>query len=92
MKANEAPEKIYVVDATFPDYVYFDGSPINTKKIDDHDIEYTRTDAFIDKIENYLNSKLYDWVSITNLDQRSYANVIPKKDFIEDFINYMKGE
>lgn len=48
MKAN-APEKIYVVDATFPDYVDFDGSPINTKRIDDHDIEYTRTDAFIEK-------------------------------------------
>ena len=49
MKANKAPEKIYVVDATFPDYVDFDGSPINTKRIDDHDIEYTRTDAFIEK-------------------------------------------
>ena len=40
MKLNEAPEKIYVADTTFPDYVDFDGSPINTKRIDDHDIEY----------------------------------------------------
>ena len=45
MKANEAPEKIYVVDATFPDHVDFDGSPINTKRIDDHDIEYIRKDV-----------------------------------------------
>ena len=57
MKANEAPERIYVVDATFPDYVDFDGSPINTKRIDDHDIEYTRTDAFIEKVESFLNKK-----------------------------------
>ena len=49
MEANEAPDKIYVVDATFPDYVDFDGSPINTKRIDNRDIEYTRTDAFIEK-------------------------------------------
>ena len=45
----EAPEIIYVADTTFPDYVNFDGSPINTKRIDDHDIEYTRTDAFVEK-------------------------------------------
>ena len=56
MKANEAPEKIYVVDATFPDYVDFDGSPINTKRIDDHDIEYTRTDAFIEKACKWLEA------------------------------------
>lgn len=48
MKTN-APEKIYVAETTFPDYVDFDESPINTKKIDDIDIEYTRTDAFINK-------------------------------------------
>lgn len=45
----KAPEKIYVAKTTFPDYVDFDGSPINTKRIDDIDIEYTRTDAFIEK-------------------------------------------
>ena len=53
MKAK-APEKIYVVDATFPDYVDFDGSPINTKRIDDHDIEYVCTDAFIEKTCEWL--------------------------------------
>lgn len=49
MKANEVPEKIYVASATFPDYIDFDGSPINTKRIDDHDIEYIRADAFMKK-------------------------------------------
>ena len=55
MKAN-APEKIYVVDATFPDYVDFDGSPINTKRIDEHDIEYIRTDAFIEKADEFIST------------------------------------
>ena len=92
MKANEAPEKVYMTPSFGePDNVLlasFSKSHLNYHR----DIEYTRTDAFIEKVENYLNSKLYDWVSITNPDQRSYANVIPKKDFIEDFKNYMKGE
>lgn len=45
----DIPEKIYVADTTFPDYIDFDGSPINTKRIDEHDIEYTHSDAFIEK-------------------------------------------
>lgn len=86
-KVNEAPEKIYV-------HVKNDKvtNTWNSTFIGVRDIEYTRTDAFIEKLESYLNSQLYDWVSITNPDQRSCANVIPKKDFIEDFRNYMKGE
>ena len=54
--------------------------------------EINSTDAFNEKAEDYLNSLLYDWVYITNPDQMSCANIIPKKDFIEDFKNYMKGE
>lgn len=78
MKANEAPEKLYMNWINYP--------------LEEMQVEYTRTDAFIEKVADYFNSKLYDWVSITNPDQRSCANVIPKKGFIEDFINYMKGE
>jgi hypothetical protein len=59
MKANKAPEKIYVADTTFPDYVDFDGSPINTKRIDEHDIEYTCTDAFIEKASKWLRNEIY---------------------------------
>lgn len=82
MKTNKAPEKIYVVDATFPDYVDFDWSPINTKRIDDHDIEYTRTDAFIEKAEEFIYSALNDGIMGT-------ANI---EDFMKLFKNYMKGE
>ena len=54
--------------------------------------EINSTDAFNEKAEDYLNSLLYDWVYITNPDQMSCANIIPKKDFIENFRNYIKGE
>lgn len=60
MKSN-VPEKIYVADTTFPDYVDFDGSPINTKRIDKHDIEYIRTDAFIEKIQKKLDNLYHKW-------------------------------
>ena len=78
MKANEAPEKIYVVDVTFPDYVDFDGSPINTKRIDDHDIEYTRTDAFI--------AKACEWFRTLDDKEPPYDTT---EEFIEAFKNTM---
>ena len=88
----EAPEKIYLQQNTTTD-CYEEWCPEWFEaRAKDTDIEYIRTDAFIEKIENYLNSQLYDWVSITNPDQMSHPNVIPKKDFIEDFKDYMKGE
>lgn len=87
MKA-EVPEKIYVHVRANKEL----GTTWHSKKITNSDIEYTRTDAFIEKAVSYLNSKLYDWVQTTNPNQRSYANTIMKQDFIEGFKNYMKGE
>ena len=90
----KAPETIYL--ATTDEVQNLDNSFIGIAHNNPDDIiepiEYVRKDAFIEKIENYLNSKLYDWVRVTNPDQRSHPNVIPKKDFIEDIKNYMKGE
>jgi len=83
----KAPEKIYVADVTFPDFVDFDGSPINTKRIDDHDIEYTTTDAFIEKAENYLKNQFIKDVSVLAGGAVS-INFI--NTAISNFINYMK--
>lgn len=88
MEQVKAPEKIYLYENIFgraADYWL-------REKSSNTDIEYIRKDAFIEKAVDYLNSQLYDWVSITNPNQRSCANVIPKRDFIEDFRKYMKGE
>jgi hypothetical protein len=83
----KTPEKIYIDDF---------GSELSFDWHKDHcyekDIEYIRTDAFIEKVEDYLNSQLYNWVSVINPDQKSYPYIIPKKDFIDDFKNYMKGK
>lgn len=54
-------------------------------------VEYTRTDAFIEKVARFLENNLYDRVEI-----QVFGTLIPsltsKKAFIDEFVNYMKGE
>lgn len=72
MKAKEAPEKIYLQEPT----------KVRTEKKYDNDVEYIRTDAFIEKAcqwiaKNYIN----------------YAhNTLGKEALAQDFRNAMKGE
>lgn len=70
MKAKEAPEKLYL-DATSKC-----GDTIFTIRNNDEDIEYTRTDAFIEKV--------CDWMD-------NHCKLLTSKDY-EDFRTYMKGE
>ena len=86
MKANETPEKIYVVDITFSNYVDFDGSPINTKRIDDHDIEYTCTDAFIEKACDTIKTLLSGYI-IRNFH---FGDSYDIDKVVEDFRKAMK--
>lgn len=66
---KEAPERIYVCNNVFPTHVDWEGSPINTKRIDNHDIEYVRTDVFIEKackllvdcIEDFMARRMEIW-------------------------------
>ncbi len=78
MKANEAPEKLYVdTEDRLSDSILYGF----TEKRKDDDIEYTRTDAFIEKAEKYI---------------RNVADGLDRDDDVEAFIsgfkNYMKGE
>ena len=75
MKVNKAPEKLYL-DATSKC-----GDTVFTIKNNDTDIEYTRTDAFINKAADWLNN-------FYNEDTHSYLI----DEDIEKFINYMEGE
>lgn len=70
MKANEAPERLY--------YAPY-GDIREDYPITDNDIEYIRTDAFIEKAKRWLmcNNDLID------------GDVA---DYVESFENYMKGE
>jgi len=85
----EAPEKIYVCDNVFPNHVDWEGSPINTKRIDNCDVEYIRKDVFIQKVINFLNNKLDNVVAT-----RVFGTIIPhhvgKRELIDDFKKYIK--
>ena len=78
MEANEVPEKIYLQEPT----------KVRTEKKYDNDVEYTRTDAFIERavqfIKDYFQFEGQPW----------YKNGEPtvKDKAIERFINYMKEE
>ena len=82
MKANEAPEKLYfgVADKSVLDI-------FSTKERDD-EIEYTRTDAFIEKAENFLEMLGYGFTITDNITHTNYD----KEQLIDDFRKYMEGE
>lgn len=81
MKANEAPKEIYLLpDDRNPDglSICWYEAPYSTGAI-----EYTRTDAFIEKACKWLEDNL--------LEYWGQKNAAPDS-FIEDFRNYLKGE
>lgn len=84
MKAN-APEKIYLSPITLEEV-----KNVITRPTDSRDIEYTRTDSFIEKACEFLDGVIYDYVEL------KYANVdtfmdVDNKRFIDDFKKYMEG-
>ena len=76
MKANEAPEKIYISN-------YSSGFTYNwhLERLAVKDIEYTRTDAFIEKVCKWLQKEVVN----------DYEGLI-WENLIDDFKKYMKGE
>jgi len=79
---KEAPEKIYLQDSMSTDTIgdlwpeWFDA------EVSDNSIEYTRTDAFIEKATKFL--KEWDAYRVCLEGHKDW--------FIEQFKNYMKGE
>ena len=78
MKAN-VPKKLY--------YAPY-GDIREDCPITDKDIEYTRTDAFIEKAEKYLTEKFIKDVCVLAMGGVS-INFAPA---ISNFLKYMKGE
>ena len=75
----KAPEKIYLQEPT----------KVRTEKKYDNDVEYIRTDAFIEKALAYLNEKFY----FNNLHYAVENNTFNcMEEIYEDFRKYMKGE
>ena len=87
MKANEAPEKLYLSDFTDTTESVFYVKQDNTKKTD---IEYIRKDAFIEKSCEFIRKggKRGDAYIVTEFGEEVFDFV----QFAEDFKNYLKGE
>lgn len=94
MKANEAPEKIYIFENPILDFTKL------SVRESDTDIEYTQTDAFIEKAIKFLKDRVdipYDIK--TNEKGEPYADsyidyatkrLEAENKFIENFKNYMR--
>ena len=74
MKAN-APERLYLSETIYSTYLYQVPDPD-----DESAVEYTRTDAFIEKAEEFIYSALNDGIMGT-------ANI---EDFMRLFKKYME--
>ena len=90
MKANEAPEKLYLHPTAKGEV----GASWLTFPLTDDDIEYIRTDAFIEKAENFFENYLEEeeckfgvseWVEVR-------SNFESRDSLIRAFVNYIKGE
>lgn len=79
----KAPEKIYLQENTTTDCYGEFWPEWFEARAKETDIEYIRTDAFIEQVEKYLQEHLIDYWS---------QSVTDESKFIEDFKNYMKGE
>lgn len=83
MKTNEAPEKIYIDDF---------GSELSRDWHTEHsyekDIEYTRTDAIIERAVQFIKEHF----QFEDLSWYKDGEPTVKDKAIEDFRNYMKGE
>ena len=85
MKANEAPEKLYLHPTAKGNV----GASWLTFPLTNEDVEYIRTDAFIEKALAYLNEKFY----FNNLHYAVENNIFNcMEEMFEDFRKYMEGE
>ena len=79
MKANEAPEKIWVHELS--------AKELNVP-LKEYHVEYIRADAFIEKAVNFLEMLGYGFTITDNITHTNYD----KEQLIEDFEKYMRGE
>jgi hypothetical protein len=80
MKVNGVPEKLYLLSNGLISYCR------NT----DEDVEYTNTDAVVNKVVNFLNYKLDDVVA-TRVPGTLIPHHVVKQELIDDLEKYMKG-
>jgi len=77
----EAPEKLYL----HPSSIGIAGKRTLTLQKHESEIEYTRTDAFIEKAAEWIKNKAENYIVETSL-----CSYFDYKKAVEDFKNYMK--
>ena len=81
-----APEKIYL-EKTYPDNgVLPNGLNYNQSP---NDIEYTRTDAFIEKACEFISLNVTDYIDVTH--KGGIEHLALQEKFIEGFKKYMEN-
>ena len=96
MKANEAPEKIYLIRNISTSTSLNTANDCHEKYLQewykgrekDADVEYIRTDAFIEKALIWLNAS---FITHDEYGVISYS-FDTEEEMFEDFKSYMKGE
>lgn len=79
MKANEAPDKLYVdVCDNLSDLILY----AFTEKNKDDDIEYIRKDAFVEETKEYIYRQLNE----------GHMECDDIETFLENYKKFMKGE
>lgn len=88
----EAPEKIFICDyGSELSYEWHSESEFESKC--HNDIEYTRTDAFIEKAYDFIHRKICDYIVHYNYGSNNdMETMYVDGRFFDDFKNYMKGE
>jgi len=97
MKANEAPERIYLIRNISTPTSLNTTNDCHDKYLQewykgrekDADIEYIRTDAFIEKVLRYLDEYFFFNNSSYSIESKVFDS---KKEMLEDFKKYIEGE
>ena len=85
----EGPEKIFICD--YGSELGFEWhSESDWEHQDSNDIEYTRTDALIEKAINLLNYRLDDVVNV-RVPGTLIPEITARQDFVDEFIKFMES-
>ena len=82
----EAPEKIYLFENPISGDA--DDGWLSSRSCDE-DVEYIRTDAFIEKALKFLDGCIPDYIELKHTNVDTFMDVDNER-FIEDFKNYIK--
>lgn len=89
MKANEAPEKIYIQKGINYNNIFeYDSKWTPIPLINEYNVEYTRTDAFIEKACKFLSNK----ANIPLWEGYAHTFGCDTTKLVDEFRKYMKRE